>query len=68
VVTPFEITTPFVTMELDYDFSIYSGFDKEIKINADLKKLLKTVNFQTDNVSTIQSKIVTNTSNIFSIN
>lgn len=68
VVTEFEITTPFVTIELDYDFSIYSGFDKEININADLKKLLKTVNFQTDNISTIQSKIVTNTSDIFSVN
>lgn len=67
VITEFEITAPFVTIELDYDFSIYSGFDKEIKINADLKKLLETVNFQTDDVPTIQSKIVANTSDIFSI-
>ena len=68
VITEFEITTPFVTIELDYDFSIYSGFDKQIKINADLKNLLKTVNFQTDDVPTIQSKIVANTSDIFSVN
>lgn len=67
VITNFEITTPFVEVELEYDFSIYAGFDTEIKINADLKKLLETVDFQANDVSTIQTKIVTNTSSIFTI-
>jgi|AntRauTorckE5430_2_1112549.scaffolds.fasta_scaffold04104_1 hypothetical protein len=67
LITNFEITTPFVEIELTYDFSIYAGFDTEIKINADLKKLLETIDFQGDNVSTIQSKIVTNTNDIFTI-
>lgn len=66
-ITNFEITTPFVEIELNHDFSIYPGFDTEITINADLKKLLETVDFQVDDVSTIQTKIVTNTSAIFTI-
>jgi hypothetical protein len=67
VITNFEVTTPFVEIELTHNFSIYAGFNTQLKINADLKKLLAAVNFQTDDVSTIQSKIVMNTSNIFTI-
>ncbi|MFT5833511.1 MAG: hypothetical protein ACI97N_001139 [Cognaticolwellia sp.] len=67
IMTNFEIKTPYVQIELNHNFSIYSGFDTEVKINADLKKLLETVNFQTDDVNTIQSKIVTNAVGIFTI-
>ncbi len=67
VITNFEITQTVVEIDLIHDFSIERGFDTELKINADLKKLLENVNFQTDSNSTIESKIIANVANIFTM-
>ena len=67
VVSTYIINAEAVEIELDYNFTINSGFDTEIKINADLKNLLKTIDFQNDDYNAIISKIVANTSDIFRI-
>ena len=67
IISTYVIDDELVAIELDYNFTINSGFDTEIKINADLKSLLNTVDFQNDDYNTIISKIVTNTSEIFRI-
>ncbi|MFK7947722.1 MAG: MbnP family protein [Saprospiraceae bacterium] len=67
IITNYNVISNAVNIELNHDFTINSGFDTEISINADLKKLLNTVDFQNDDYDAIISKIVTNTSDIFTI-
>ena len=67
VITEYNVNSNIISIELNHDFTIYSGFDTEININTDLKKLLDTVDFQNDDYDAIISKIVVNTSEIFTI-
>ncbi len=67
MITNYNIIDNTISVELNHNFTVNSGFDTEIKINADLKKLLDTVDFQNDDYDAIISKIITNTSDIFTI-
>lgn len=67
VITNYNVIANAVDIELNHNFTINAGFDTEININADLKQLLDTVDFQNDDYDTIILKIVANTSNIFTI-
>ena len=67
VVSTYNVNSTVVEIELNHDFTINSGFDTEIKVNADLRGLMNTIDFQNDDYDTIISKIIANTSGIFSI-
>lgn len=56
-----------ITVELDNPMTIQTGFDTQIKINADFAKFFESVDFTTDDEATIQSKMITNASSVFSI-
>lgn len=65
--TSFNVISNVVNIELEHDFSINSGFDTQININADLKRLLEDIDFQNDDFDTIIATITVNSSNIFTI-
>lgn len=66
-ITDYNVNSAFVQIELEHDFTINSGFDTEVKINADLKALLENIDFQNDDYNDILTKIIVNSSDIFTI-
>jgi hypothetical protein len=68
-ITTYEISgdNNLVSVELDYPISLESGYDLGLIVYLDYKKLFESIDFQNDDDNTIQTKIVTNTANAFSI-
>lgn len=56
-----------VNIELDYPINLESGYNLGLVVYLDYKKLFEGIDFQNDDENTIQTKIVTNTVNAFSV-
>lgn len=54
-------------VELDYPISVNTGFNLDLAIDLDYKKLFDGIQFQIDTDEAIQSKIISNTADAFSV-
>jgi hypothetical protein len=66
-VSTYQITQNAIQIELNYNYTITAGFDKTLKINADLKKIFETIDFNNETDEAIKLKIIDNLATIFTI-
>ncbi len=56
-----------ISLDFDSTIVVTKGFDIEIQLDVDYPSLFETIDFLNDDDNMIQQKIVTNTSNIFTV-